>query len=149
MQGLSVKTLHLVLAGFALFMVVDQAYGQARVQWVLVGKAENTTLHVNPNAIERQDYRTGTGPTLVQRLETKTYRQTWMMENNTQGRTIRQYFWVFDCAGRAGELAASDLVDPSKSYDNSYLARNQGIEPHLQLIPPVSVAKNAQDVVCK
>src|SRR5438876_405806 len=70
----------------------------------------------------------------------KTYKEAWLMFIDSDGKIVKQALWVFDCTGRAGELAASVSLQMSteQSYDLTAYAQGIGVERYLRRIRPMS-----------
>ena len=81
----------------------------------------------------------------------KTYKETWVLFIDSDLKIAKQVLLVFDCLGRAAELAASVSFQTStdKSYDLSAYAEGIGAERFMRRIPPMSPYDTAQKVVCQ
>jgi len=80
---------------------------------------------------------------------TKVYKQTWASAYDGNNVLVGQYLWVFDCRGRAAQLAVVDARDPNNDYDLTAQVLRLGVTSLLKAIPPISYFKFTEPVVCK
>lgn len=140
-----------VLAFLAVIAFVQVA--NAQPQWSLIGSDGKETLYVDTDRIAKVQYPMGAGGNLVGVLTPKSYKQAWITAVDPEGKTTRQLLWVFDCTGRAGELAdqitETTATTTQKSYDVTSNAQSIGVERYMQQIPPNSFYEAAQKAVCR
>ena len=107
------------------------------------------TLMLDPTRVTTVQYPIAAGPGAGTRSQ-KAYKEAWIMFIN-EGQIAKQALWVFDCTGRAGELAASVLLQNSsdKSYDLTAYAQGIGVERYLRRIRPMTAFEAAQRIVCE
>jgi len=69
---------------------------------------------------------------------------------DSDGKITKQVLWVFDCTGRAAELAAAFSVQtPTEtSYNLTDYAEAIGVERFMRRFPPTSFYNTVQTIVC-
>jgi hypothetical protein len=108
------------------------------------------TLMLDLTRITTTQYPVG-GAGLADTPTQKTYKETWVMFIGADGTITKQVLWVFDCTGRAAELAASfSLQTPTeRSYDLTAYVEGIGVERYLRRFPPTSFYEPIQKIVCQ
>lgn len=117
--------------------------------WASIGFSTKGEMLIETKRITSTTYPTGGAGNLVGVLTPKSYAEAWITLTDGTGSTIEQLLWVFDCKGRAGELAAVKTGDDPGSYDRTSSALTIGVERHMQRIPPNSLYELAEPIVCK
>ena len=135
-------------AGVALLSVVHAAQAQ-QPNWVPLGTNGKENLFIDTKRITSTTYPMGAAGKTVGVLTPKVYREAWVTMGDSEGKTVAQMLWVFDCASRAGELAAAFSKKAPGSYNRTASAQSIGVERYLQRISPNSFYETAQPIVCK
>lgn len=137
-----------ILLGLALLSSVHAARAQ-QPNWVPIGSNGKENLFIDTKRITSTTYPMGAAGNIVGVLTPKVYREAWVTLGDSEGKTVAQMLWVFDCASRAGELAAVFSNNTPGSYDKTASAQSIGVERYMQRIPPNSFYETAQPIVCK
>lgn len=136
------------VAAMTWLTVVHTAQAQQQ-KWASIGSNGKESLFIDTKRITSATYPMGAAGNIVGVLTPKVYREAWVTVADAEGKTVAQLLWVFDCASRAGELAATFSNDATGSYDKTSSAQSIGVERYMQRIPPNSFYETAQPIVCK
>jgi hypothetical protein len=109
------------------------------------------TLMLDAAGIKTTQYPIASADGLTGAPTRKTYKETWVMFIGADGTISKQVLWVFDCTGRAAELAANFSLPASAetSYDLTHYVQGIGVERYMRRFPPTSFYEPAQKIVCQ
>lgn len=133
----------------ALYLLLPGA-SLAEPGWEGLTATESVRLAINTGGIRKVTYPMGAAGNIVGVLTPKVCREVWIRVSNlSDGQIVTQNLWVFDCAGRAGQLAVAGNLLSRDDYDHTASAQSIGVERYMQRIPPGSIYATAETKVCK
>jgi hypothetical protein len=135
--------------GFTMLAIIVGLCCPSHAEMVPLGyNGEGVNFVIDTGTIERKSYSTLIPAGAVHTIEPKMYRQVWVQGFNAEKVSTGQFLWVFNCEGRAGELASA-AADTKKNYDVTARVMSGTIDPYMQAIPPNSFYKSVEKIVCK
>lgn len=121
------------------------AAGAQTVRWEIIGSSKNTNIYVDSRSVRAVEYPNPL-PGHIGGTRRATYTEVWIKGEDAAGKPAGKYLWMFDCNGRAAEMAA---VTSKGSQDLTARSQQVGVEPYMIRIPPESLYSTVEKRVCK
>jgi hypothetical protein len=102
------------LALLILLLLLSAQLTRAEPKSYYLGYNGKETLMLDPTRISDAQYPVRGAGSLTATPARKTYKEAWVMFIDSDGKIAKQVLWVFDCTGRAAELAASFSLQTPK-----------------------------------